>query len=151
SSKSLSEQQLQDLTSNFIRTQLATVQGAELPGVYGGKNRLITVDLNPQKLLERSISGADVVNSVNAQNLVVPQGTAKIGSREYDIALNSSAKTVDELNDVPIKVINGAMVYLRDVAYVHDGNSFQTNISRTDGRRGVLQVVLKHGRASTLD
>ncbi|HEX4347507.1 MAG TPA: efflux RND transporter permease subunit, partial [Vicinamibacterales bacterium] len=151
SSKSLSEQQLQDLTSNFIRTQLATVQGAELPGVYGGKNRLITVDLNPQKLLERSISGADVVSAVNAQNLVVPQGTTKIGSREYDVALNSSAKTVDELNDVPIRVINGAMVYLRDVAFVHDGNSFQTNISRTDGQRGVLQTVLKHGRSSTLD
>src|SRR5579862_8661238 len=151
SSKTLSELQLQDIASNFLRTQLATVQGAELPGAYGGKNRLITVDLDPQKLLQRSISGAAVVNAVNAQNLVVPQGTAKIGSREYDIELNSSAKTVAELNDVPIETVNGTIVYLRDVAYVHDGASFQTNIARTDGHRGVLQTVLKHGKASTLD
>src|ERR1700733_4691381 len=151
SSKTLSEQQLQDIAQNFLRTQLATVQGAELPGPYGGKNRLVTVDLDPQKLLQRSISGAQVVTAVNAQNLVVPQGTAKIGSREYDVALNSSAKTVAELNDVPIEVVNGAMVYLRDIAYVHDGASFQTNIARTDGHRGVLQVILKHGKASTLD
>jgi len=151
SSKTLSEQQLSDIASNFLRTQLATVQGAELPGAYGGKNRLITVDLDPQKLLQRSISGAEVVTSVNSQNLVQPQGTAKIGAREYDIALNSSAKTVEELNDLPIKVVNGAMVYLRDVAYVHDGASFQTNIARTDGHRGVLQVILKHGQSSTLD
>ena len=151
SSKTLSEQQLQDLASNFLRTRLATVQGAELPAPYGGKNRLVTVDLDPQKLLQRGISGAEVVNAVNAQNLVVPQGTAKIGDREYDVALNSSAKTVEELNDVPVKIVNGAMVYLRDVAYVHDGASFQTNISRSDGQRGVLLVVLKHGKASTLD
>src|SRR5579862_1076999 len=151
SSKTLSELQLQDIASNFLRTQLATVQGAELPGAYGGKNRLITVDLDPQKLLQRSISGAAVVNAVNAQNLVVPQGTAKIGSREYDIELNSSAKTVAELNDVPIETVNGTIVYLRDVAYVHDGASFQTNIARTDGHRGVLQTVLKHGKASTLN
>jgi multidrug efflux pump subunit AcrB len=151
SSKSLSEQQLQDISTNFLRTQLATVPGAELPSPYGGKSRLITVDLDPQKLLQRSISGSEVVAAVNAQNLVVPQGTTKIGSREYDVALNSSAKTVDELNNVPIRVVNGAVVYLRDVAYVHDGASFQTNITRTDGHRGVLQVVLKHGKASTLD
>src|SRR5579862_160448 len=151
SSKTLSELQLQDIATNFLRTQLATVQGAELPAAYGGKNRLITVDLDPQKLLQRSISGAQVVTAVNAQNLVVPQGTAKIGGREYDIALNSSAKTVEELNDVPVQIVNGAMVYLRDVAYVHDGASFQTNIARTDGHRGVLQIILKHGKASTLD
>jgi multidrug efflux pump subunit AcrB len=151
SSKTLSEQQLQDLASNFLRTQLATVQGAELPGAYGGKNRLISVDLDPQKLLQRDISGSEVVNAVNAQNVVLPQGTSKIGDREYDIALNSSAKTIDELNDVPVKVVNGAMIYLRDVAYVHDGANFQTNIVRNDGHRGVLQVVLKHGKASTLE
>jgi multidrug efflux pump subunit AcrB len=151
SSKTLSELQLQDIASNFLRTQLATVQGAELPAAYGGKSRLISVDLDPKKLLQQSISGADVVNAVNAQNLVVPQGTAKIGGREYDIALNSSAKTVDELNNVPVKIVNGAMIYLRDVAYVHDSASFQTNIARNDGHRGVLQVILKHGKASTLD
>ena len=141
SSKTLSEQQLQDLAGNFIRTQLATIQGAELPAAYGGKNPLITVDLDPQKLLQRSISGAEVVNAVNAENLVAPQGTEKIGSREYDITLNSSAKTVDELNDLPVKVVNGAVIYLRDVAYVHNGASFQTNIARNEGQRGVLQTV----------
>ncbi len=151
SSKSLSEQQLTDLGVNFLRPRLITIEGAELPAPYGGKNRLVTVDLDPQKLLQRGISGADVVNSVNAQNLVQPQGTAKIGDREYDIALNSSAKTIDELNDMPVKVVNGAMVYLRDVAYIHDGAAFQTNVSRRDGQRGVLMVVLKHGAASTLD
>lgn len=151
SSKSLSEQQLTDLGVNFLRPRLITIEGAELPSPYGGKSRLVTVDLDPQKLLQRGISGADVVNSVNAQNLVQPQGTAKIGDREYDIALNSSAKTIDELNDMPVKVVNGAMVYLRDVAYVHDGAAFQVNVSRRDGQRGVLMVVLKHGAASTLD
>src|SRR5579863_8818877 len=151
SSQSLSEQQLTDLGTNFLRTRLITIEGAELPSPYGGKSRLVTVDLDPQKLLQRGISGADVVNSVNAQNLVQPQGTAKIGDREYDIELNSSAKSIDELNDMPVKVVNGAMVYLRDVAYVHDGAAFQTNVSRRDGQRGVLMVVLKHGAASTLD
>ena len=151
SSQSLSEQQLTDLGVNFLRPRLTTIEGTELPSPYGGKNRLVTVDLDPQKLLQRGISGADVVTAVNAQNLVQPQGTAKIGEREYDIELNSSAKTIDELNDMPVKVVNGAMVYLRDVAYVHDGAAFQTNISRRDGHRGVLMVVLKHGAASTVD
>jgi multidrug efflux pump subunit AcrB len=151
SSSTLSEQQLTDLGVNFLRPRLTTIEGAELPWPYGGKSRLVSVDLDPQKLLQRSISGADVVNAVNAQNVVQPQGTAKIGDREYDIEMNSSAKTVDELNDMPIKVVNGAMVYLRDVAYVHDGAAFQTNVSRRDGQRGALMVVLKHGAASTLD
>ena len=151
SSNTLSEQQLQDLGANFIRTQLANIEGLTLPAPYGGKNRLVTVDLDPQKLLQRDISGADVVSAVNAQNLILPQGTAKIGDREYDVTLNSSTKTVDELNDIPVKVVNGAMVYVRDLAYVHDGSSFQTNITRRDGQRGVLLVVLKHGKASTLD
>src|SRR5579883_1031742 len=151
SSRSLSEQQLSDLGINFLRPRLITIEGAELPAPYGGRNRLVTVDLDPQRLFQRGISGADVVNAVNAQNLVQPQGTAKIGDREYDIALNSTAKTIDELNDMPVKVVNGAMVYLRDVAYVHDGAAFQTNVSRRDGHRGVLMVVLKHGAASTVD
>ena len=151
SSKSLSIQQLQDLGSNFIRTRLATIEGAEFPAPYGGPNRLVAIDLDPQKLLERGISGAEVVSSVNAQNVILPQGTAKIGDREYDVALNSSPKTIEELNNVPIKVVNGAMVYLRDIAYAHDGGSFQTNVSRRDGQRGILMIVLKHGNASTLD
>ena len=151
SSSSLSEQELTDLGVNFIRPRLVTVEGAELPWPYGGKSRLVSVDLDPQKLLQRGISGAEVVNAVNSQNVVQPQGTAKIGDREYDIELNSAAKTIDELNDIPVKVVNGAMVYLQDVAYVHDGAAFQTNVSRRDGQRGVLMVVLKHGAASTLD
>jgi multidrug efflux pump subunit AcrB len=151
SSKVLSLQQMQDLGSNFIRTRLANIEGAELPNPYGGPNRLVAIDLNPQKLLERGISGAEVVNAVSAQNVILPQGTTKIGDREYDVALNSSPKTIAELNDVPLKVVNGAMVYLRDVAFAHDGGSFQTNVSRRDGQRGILMVVLKHGKASTLD
>ena len=151
SSKTLSEQQVFDLAVNFLRIRLANVEGAELPAPYGGKNRLVTVDLDPQRLMQRGLSGSDVVNAVNSQNLVVPEGTTKIGDREYDVALNSSAKNIADLNDVPVKVVNGAMVYLRDIAYVHDGAAFQTNISRRDGQRGVLQVVLKNGDASTLD
>ncbi len=151
SSKTLSIQQMQDLGANFLRTRLANIEGAEFPAPYGGPNRLVAIDLNPQKLLERGISGAEVVNAVNAQNVIMPQGTAKIGEREYDIALNSSPKTIAELNDVPVKIVNGAMVYLRDIAYAHDGGSFQTNVSRRDGQRGILMVVLKHGNASTLD
>ncbi len=151
SSKTLSEQQVFDLASNFLRVHLSNIEGAELPAPYGGKSRLVAVDLDPQALLQRGLSGTDVVNAVNSQNLVIPQGTAKIGDREYDIALNSSAKTIAELNDVPVKVVNGALVYLRDIAYVHDGNSFQTNITRRDGQRGVLQPILKNGSASTLE
>ena len=151
SSKTLSIQEMQDLGSNFLRTRLASIEGAEFPAPYGGPNRLVAIDLNPQKLLEHGISGAEVVSAVNAQNVIMPQGTAKIGDREYDIALNSSPKTIAELNDVPVKIVNGAMVYLRDIAYAHDGGSFQTNVSRRDGQRGILMVVLKHGNASTLD
>ncbi len=151
SSKTLSEQQLQDLATNFIRTGLATIEGVAIPGPYGGKSRLITVDLDPQKLQQRGISGSDIVTAINSQNLVIPQGTAKIGEREYDVALNSSPKSIPELNDLPVKVINGAMTYVRDVAFVHDGNSFQTNVARRDGQRGVLLVILKTGKTSTLD
>jgi len=151
SSKTLSEQEVFDLAINFLRIRLANVEGAELPAPYGGKNRLVTVDLDPQKLMQRGLSGSDVVNAVNSQNLVVPEGTTKIGDREYDVALNSSAKNIADLNDVPVKIVNGAMVYLRDIAFVHDGAAFQTNISRRDGQRGILQVVLKNGDASTLD
>ena len=151
SSTTLAEQQLNDLGMNFIRTQLATIEGAGIPYPYGGKQRQIDVDLDPQKLLERNISGADVVTAVNAQNLVMPQGTAKIGDREYDIELNSSPKSVEELNDLPVRIVNGATVYVRDVAYVHDGAGFQTNIVRQDGHRGALLTIMKIGNASTLD
>jgi multidrug efflux pump subunit AcrB len=150
SSATLSEQQLFDLGTNFIRPRLVTVPGAAIPWPYGGKQRQINVDLDPRALFEKGISGADVVGTLNNQNLILPQGTSKIGDREYNIEFNSTPKKVPELNDLPIKMVNGAMVYVRDVAFVHDGASFQTNIVRQDGRRGALLTVLKNGNASTL-
>ncbi len=149
-SATLSEQQLFDIGVNFLRTQLITVPGAAVPWPYGGKQRQVDVDLDPQALFEKGISGADVVNAISVQNIVLPQGTSKIGDREYDVELNSSPKKISELNDLPIRVVNGATIYVRDVAFVHDGNSFQTNIVRQDGKRGVLLTVLKSGNASTL-
>jgi multidrug efflux pump subunit AcrB len=149
-SATLSEQQLFDYGTNFIRTQLVTIPGAAIPWPYGGKQRQVDVDLDPQALFEKGISGAEVVNAISTQNLVLPEGTSKIGDREYDVELNSSPKNIPELNDLPIKYVNGAMVYVRDVAFVHDGSSFQTNIVRQDGHRGVLLTVLKNGNASTL-
>jgi len=149
-SATLSEQQLFDVGVNFLRTQLITVPGAAVPYPYGGKQRQVDVDLDPQALFEKGISGADVVNAISVQNIVLPQGTSKIGDREYDVELNSSPKKISELNDLPIRVVNGATIYVHDVAFVHDGNSFQTNIVRQDGKRGVLLTVLKSGNASTL-
>ncbi len=149
-SATLSEQQLFDVGVNFLRTQLITVPGAAVPYPYGGKQRQVDVDLDPQALFEKGISGAEVVNAISVQNIVLPQGTSKIGDREYDVELNSSPKKISELNDLPIRVVNGATIYVRDVAFVHDGNSFQTNIVRQDGKRGVLLTVLKSGNASTL-
>jgi multidrug efflux pump subunit AcrB len=150
SSATLSEQQLFDFATNFIRTQLATIEGAAIPWPYGGKQRQIDVDLDPQALLERGISGSDVVNTMGAQNIVLPEGTSKIGTREYNVELNSSPKSVADLNNLPIKIVNGTVVYVHDVAYVHDGASFQTNIVRQDGTRGSLLTILKTGTASTL-
>ncbi len=149
-SATLSEQQLFDIGVNFLRTQLITVPGAAVPYPYGGKQRQVDVDLDPQALFEKGISGADVVSAISVQNIVLPQGTSKIGDREYNVELNSSPKKISELNDLPIRVVNGATIYVRDVAFVHDGNSFQTNIVRQDGKRGVLLTVLKNGNASTL-
>lgn len=151
SSPSLSEGQLFDLGVNFIRIQLADIEGAAIPYPYGGKQRQVSVDLDPSALMARGISGADVVNAVTAQNLILPQGTIKLGPREYDVALNSSPVQVAELNDLPIKVVNGPMVHVRDVAHVHDGFQFQTNIVHVDGRRSAVLSVFKTGKASTLD
>jgi len=147
----LSESQLNDLATNFLRTRLATIQGASIPLPYGGKVRQVTVDLDPKALLAHGVSGSDVVNAVAAQNLIMPQGTVKIGEREYNVALNSSPSVIAELNDLPIKVANGATTYVRDVAYVHDGFQFQTNMVRLDGHRSALLTVIKSGNASTLD
>jgi CzcA family heavy metal efflux pump len=150
-SKSLSEQEIYDLGLNFIRTQLATVQGASVPLPYGGKPRQIKVDLDPQALFAKGLSATDVVTAINAQNLILPAGSAKIGDRDYNVRLNSSPEAVDALNNLPIKQIDGAMVYIRDVAQVHDGFAVQTNVVRQDGQRATLLTILKNGGASTLD
>src|SRR5258707_896850 len=149
-SDSLSEQAIFDFGNNFIRTQLATVQGAALPFPYGGKQRQITVDLNSQALQSKGLSPVDIVNAVNAQNLILPTGTAKFDTLEYNVEMNGSPQTIQELNDLPVKTINGATIYMREVAHVRDGFSPQTNIVRANGQRGSLMAVYKTGGGSTL-
>jgi multidrug efflux pump subunit AcrB len=151
SSKKLSEQELYDASQNQIRIGLATVPGASVPWPYGGKTRQIVVDLDLPALKSKNLQAIDVVNAINAQNLVFPSGTAKIGATEYDIELNTSPKLVEELNDLPIKTVKGATLFIHDVASVRDGYSPQQNIVRQDGLRGALLTVLKSGSASTLD
>jgi len=150
-SKTLSEQDLYDLGLNFIRTQLATVQGAQVPLPYGGKSRQVMVDLDPQKLFGKGLSPADVSNALNAQNVILPAGTEKIGDREYNVRLNSSPELLQTLNDLPIKQVNNATVYIRDVAHVRDGFAVQTNIVAQNRVRSALLTVLKSASASTLD
>jgi CzcA family heavy metal efflux pump len=150
-SDNLSEQALFDFGNNFIRTQLATVQGAALPFPYGGKQRLISVDLDTNLLQSKGLSPVDIVNAINSQNLILPTGTAKLGTLEYLVEMNGSPQTVAGLNDLPVKTVNGATTYMRDVAHVRDGFSPQTNIVRANGQRGVLMAVYKTGSASTLD
>jgi CzcA family heavy metal efflux pump len=150
-SKTLSEAQLYDYGIYRVRQAIAPVRGATLPLPYGGKPRQIMVDLDPQALLAKGLSPLDVSNAVNAQNLTLPTGTSKIGEREFIVGLNASPDTVAELNDVPIKQVNGSMVYVRDVAHVRDGFAVQTNVVRKDGSRSALLTILKNGGASTLD
>src|SRR5260370_687504 len=150
SGQGLSEQQLNDLGLNFIRPQLATIQGASVPIPYGGKVRQMMVDIDSPKLLSKGLSPMDVVNAVNTQNVVLPSGTAKIGKTEYNVGLNGNPPTIEELNDLPIKVVDGGTVYVRDVANVRDGYAVQTNVVRQDGQRGVLLTVQKAGNSSTL-
>jgi multidrug efflux pump subunit AcrB len=150
SSNTLPEQTLYDLGNSFVRTQLATVQGAAVPLPFGGKIRQIMVDIDPRKLQAKDLSPSDVVNAVNAQNLILPGGTVKIGTREYNVQLNGSTGSVAALNNLPIKAINGGVVYLRDVAHVRDGYAPQTNIVRSDGKRAALLTVEKTGSTSTL-
>ena len=147
----LTEQQLFDTGTSFIRPGLVTVHGAVLPNAYGGKQRQIEVDLNTQELQSKGLSASDVVSAVSSQNLILPAGTAKIGPYEYQVDLNESPQRVSELNDLPIRTVNGTTVYVRDVAYVRDGYPPQTNIVRVTGARSVLQSVLKSGSTSTLD
>ncbi|BAY74635.1 putative multidrug efflux pump, AcrB/AcrD/AcrF family protein [Nostoc linckia NIES-25] len=151
SSTSLSEQELYDNGNNFLRTQLATVQGASVPLPYGGKPRQIMVDIDPQALFAKGLSATDVTSAITAQNLILPGGNAKLGDREYSVRLNSSPQVLEALNNLPIKQINGTIIYIRDVAQVHDGFAVQNNIVRRDGRRSSLLTILKSGGASTLD
>jgi multidrug efflux pump subunit AcrB len=150
SGKDLSEQQLNDIAINFLRVGLVTVPGAAIPYPYGGKFRQVQIDLDSAAMRARGLSGQDVANALAAQNLITPVGTEKIGTFEYVIQLNDAPSIISQLGDLPIKSVNGAMVYIRDVAYVHDGNSPQTNIVHVDGKRSVLMMVLKNGGVSTL-
>ncbi len=151
SGNNLNEQQLNDYGLNFVRPQLVTVPGIVVPNVYGGKQRSIMINLDPKQLQAKHLSPIDVLNAVAAQNVVEPGGTAKIGSAEYDVRLNSTPTSVEGLANLPIRQVAGAVVYLRDVASVVDGAIPQTNIVRQDGHRGVLISILKSGSASTLD
>src|SRR4029077_18204215 len=150
SSDQLPEQELNDLGNSFIRTQLVTIEGASVPVPYGGKVRLVNVDIDPDALSPRGLSPQDVSNAILTQNVILPAGTAKIGAREYDIAINSSPEILNDLNNIPIRYANGAMVYVKDVAFVHDGFSPQTNLVRRDGRHSALLPILSNGSASTL-
>jgi multidrug efflux pump subunit AcrB len=151
SSKSLPEHALFDYSINFIRPQLTMVQGAAIPYPYGGKQRLVAVDLDTAALQAKGLTPVDVVNAVNAQNLILPSGMAKMGSLQYAVAMNGSPDTIAELNNLPVKTQNGTTIYLRDVAQVRDGFSPQTNIVRQDGVRGTLLTVMRNGETSTLD
>src|SRR5437764_27204 len=151
SSGTLPEQTVFDNAVNVLRPQLVTIPGVAIPFPYGGKNRLISVDLDTQALQARGLSPADVVNAVNTQNLILPSGTAKIHDTEYTVRMNGSPDEISGLGDLPVRTVNGATTYVRDVANVRDGFSPQTNIVRHDGTRGVLLSILKNGGASTLD
>ena len=151
SGQGMSEQELNDLGFNFLRTQLITVPGAVVPLPYGGKQRQVMVNLDPYRMQARGLAPTDVLNAVNAQNLVLPSGTTKVAESELDVRMNVSPRTVAELNDLPIKQLNHTTIYLRDVARVSEGFAIQTNVVRQDGQRGVLLSILKNGNASTLD
>jgi CzcA family heavy metal efflux pump len=149
-SDSLSEQQLFDYGNNFIRTQIATVPGASMPFPYGGKVRQVAVDADPVALQAKGLSPADIVNAVNIQNLILPTGTTKLGPMEYNVEMNASPTTIQALNNLPVKTVNGSTIYMRDVAHIRDGFSPQTNVVVQNGRRGVLMSVYKIGNNSTL-
>jgi multidrug efflux pump subunit AcrB len=151
SGQGMNEQQVFDLGTNTIRTQLATIEGAQTPFPYGGKQRQIQVDLDLPALQAKGLSPVDVVNAISAQNLIAPSGTMKIDRFEYSVETNSAPSIVNDLNDLPIKAVNGAVIYIRDVAHVRDGYPPQTNIVRVDGKRAILMSIMKTGSASTLD
>ncbi len=147
----LSEQELFDYAANLVRNQMATVPGTSIPWPYGGKQRQVSVNLDIPALQAKGLSPVDVINAVSNQNLALPSGSVKLGPTEYNVELNGSPNTIAELNDIPIKVVNGSTIYVRDVARVSDGFSPQINIVRMDGQRGVLVTIYKSGNASSLD
>jgi CzcA family heavy metal efflux pump len=151
SSSTMPENKLFDFVQNFIRTQLATVQGASLPYAYGGAPRQIMVDIDPAKLAAKGVSASDVATAINNQNIILPAGTAKLGPTEYYVQLNSSPTVLQQLNEIPVKQVGNAAVLMKDVAYVHDGLQVQTNIVNEGGSRAVLQNIVKLGKASTID
>lgn len=151
SSESMSEAQIYDYANTRIRPSIATIQGVTMPTPYGGAARLVNVDIDPAALRARGLSARDVAEAVSLQNLTLPAGTAKIGDTQYAVQLNSSPAVLQQLNDLPVREVGGSMVYLRDVASVHDGQEPQINIVRVDGKRSVLVQILKNGNASTLD
>jgi multidrug efflux pump subunit AcrB len=150
-SPSIPDGQLFDLATNVVRPMVQTIGGAASPFPYGGKQRVVQVDLDPNALRARSLAGNDVVAAIGSQNLFVPAGSEKISDIEYHISLNASPRDISELNDLPLRTDNGIVTYVRDVAHVHDGSSPQTNVVRVDGRHSVLMTILKTGSASTLD
>jgi multidrug efflux pump subunit AcrB len=151
SGKGLTEQALADLGINFVRTRLVTVQGAGIPYPFGGKTPQVMYDLDTGAMQSRGLTGSDVANALAAQNLLTPAGTEKIGDYEYTVNLNNAPSKISELGDLPIKNVGGAMVYMHDVAHVHNGSAVQTNVVHVDGNRSVLLSVFKNGSTSTLD
>jgi multidrug efflux pump subunit AcrB len=151
SSKKLPQMQLFDLGQNFIRPQLATVEGAAVPSPYGGKILQVQIDLDQQAMQAHNVSADDVLNAVTVQNLILPAGDAKVGKFDWNVALNASPIMLEKLNDLPVKKANGTIIYIHDVAYVHEGSPPQTNLVRVNGSRAVLMTILKAGAASTLE
>ncbi len=151
SSKEVPEQGLFDLATNTLRPQLVTIPGVAIPWPYGGKQRVVSVDLDTQSILAKGLTSTDVINAINSQNLILPSGTAKLDDTEYNVSLNSSPVSIEGLNNIPVKTVNGATTFLREVAHVRDGFSPQTNIVKQNGQRGLLLSVYKNGGASTLD
>ena len=150
-SDTMSEQELFDLGTTYLRPKFTTVPGAAIPWPYGGKQRFISVDIDSAALQSKGLSPVDIVNAMNQQNLILPTGTAKLGQLEYNVEMNGSPRTVAELNDLPVKSVNGSTIYMKEVAHVRDGFSPQTNIVRANGRRGVSMSILKTGGTSTLE
>src|SRR6202022_2798813 len=150
SSDQLPEQELNDLGNSFIRTQLVAIQGASVPVPYGGKVRVVNVDVDPEALYARGLSPQDVSTAILSQNVILSAGTVKIGTREYDVATNSSPEVLSDLNKIPIRYVNGSLLLVGDVAFVHDGFNPQTNLVRRDGHPSALLPILSNGSASTL-